>query len=232
MDREVSTEIAEPVKPRRRYDATRRRRSAERTQRRVLAVAERLFLDRGYAATSVADIGREADASAQSIYATFGNKRALLMRLVDIRVAGDEAPVPLLDRDWYRQLLAEPDSARMLRLHAAGVREILDRVAPLLVVMRQAAGTDTGIAADYFTNTRERRYESQRVVADELAERQALRRHLTADTASDIVWTLSSPETYEALVLERRWSPAAYQGWLADILIATLLHTGNAGESQ
>jgi AcrR family transcriptional regulator len=223
MDRAESTENSGPVKPRRRYDSTRRRRSAELTQRRVLAAAERLFLDRGYARTSIPDIGREADASAQSVYASFGSKRALLMRLVDISVAGDEAPVPLLDRGWYRRLLAEPDPARMLRRHAASVREILERVAPLLVVMRQAAGSDTDVAADYYANTRQQRYESQRVVADALAERHALRRHLDADTASDILWTLSSPETYEALVLERRWSPATYETWLADTLIATLL---------
>lgn len=205
------------------YDASRRRRRAEARQHQALKVAEELFLDRGYAATTVAEVARRADVSPQTIYATFGGKRGLLRRLMDVRVAGDEEPVPLLDRDWYRHILTEPDPRRLLDRHATSVRQILDRVGPLIIVMRQAAATDPHLDADYRTDTRQRRYSTQRAVSDALAQRKALRPGLDADTAADILWTLSSPECYEALVLERGWAPTAFENWLADTLAATLL---------
>lgn len=233
MDRDYYNEMAIDVKRQtRRYDASRRRRRARARQRRTLDVAERLFLERGYGTTTVAEIARQADVSPQSIYATFGGKRGLLKRLMDVRVAGDEDALPLLERDWYRQMLSEPDPARLLRRHAASVREILERVAPLIVVLRDAAGADPALAADYHVETRERRYVSQRAVSDELARRGMLRAGLDPDAAADILWTLSSPDCYQALVAERGWAPARFERWLGDTLIATLLPGGVAPVSD
>lgn len=207
----------------RRYDASGRRRQAAANRRAVLETAERLFLDRGYASTSIPDIAADAGVAPQTVYAAFGNKRGLLQRLMDVRIAGDEEAVPLLDRDWYTRLLAEPDAHRLLRGHAHSVRTILERSIALTLLLRQAAGADPEVDRDYRSLVRERRFETQRAVADELAARGALREGLTAGTAADILWTLSSPETYESLVLDRRWTPDAFEEWLACALAATLL---------
>lgn len=215
--------MAATGKTRRHYDTSGRQRRAAENRRAMLDAAERSFLTSGYAATTIPAIARSAGVAPQTVYAAFGNKRGLLQQLFDVRVAGDDASSTLLERDWYSSMLAEPDAATMLRFHARSVRAILDRSAKLTLVLRQASAAEPELADDYRVLARERRYETQRAVTDELTKRGALRRDLTEDTAADILWTLSSHETYESLVLDRGWTPDNYQEWLATTLVAALL---------
>jgi hypothetical protein len=41
--------------------------------------------------------------------------------------------------------------------------------------------------------------------------------------ARDILWTLTSPDIYRNLVVERRWGPQRYEDWLGDTLVSALL---------
>ena len=82
----------EPVKPRRRYDARQRRAQARATRRAVLATAGQLFADRGYQRTSMKDIAAGAGVSVETVYGYFGAKAGLLKELLDVTVAGDDAP--------------------------------------------------------------------------------------------------------------------------------------------
>ena len=51
--------------------------------------------------------------------------------------------------------------------------------------------------------------------------------HLPAGTAveeaRDVLWTFTSPELWELLVIQRGWTPARYGHWLAGMLTAALL---------
>jgi TetR/AcrR family transcriptional regulator len=55
------------------------------TREVLLETAERLFAERGFAATSVRDIVGEADSSAPSLYHFFGSKENLLVELINDR---------------------------------------------------------------------------------------------------------------------------------------------------
>jgi AcrR family transcriptional regulator len=55
------------------------------TREVILEAAERLFAERGFAATSVRDIVGEADTSAPSLYHFFGSKEKLLVELINDR---------------------------------------------------------------------------------------------------------------------------------------------------
>lgn len=50
-----------------------------------------------------------------------------------------------------------------------------------------------------------------------------LRPGLSTDKAADIVWTLSSGEVHQLLIVVRGWTPEHYERWLGDTLIALLL---------
>lgn len=54
----------------------------------ILGAAERLFAERGFAATSVRDIVAEAETSAPSLYHFFGSKEKLLVELINDRHTG------------------------------------------------------------------------------------------------------------------------------------------------
>ena len=59
--------------------------------------------------------------------------------------------------------------------------------------------------------------------ATHLHEGDHLRPGLTVDEALDLLWTISSPEQYELLVLERGWTLTQYRDFLAGALTALLL---------
>jgi hypothetical protein len=50
-----------------------------------------------------------------------------------------------------------------------------------------------------------------------------LRPGITLDAATDVLWTYSSPEFYEMLVIRRGWSVERYGQFIADAMIAALL---------
>ena len=50
-----------------------------------------------------------------------------------------------------------------------------------------------------------------------------LRDDITLALAADVLWSYSSPELYELLVLRRGWSPTRYGRFVAEAMIAALL---------
>ena len=68
--------MAGPVK--RSYDNSRRLAQVRATRRRVIDAAKRLFIDRGYPATTLESVAEAAEIPLPSLYRLFGSKRALL----------------------------------------------------------------------------------------------------------------------------------------------------------
>ena len=56
-----------------------------------------------------------------------------------------------------------------------------------------------------------------------LADGGHLRAGITAEHAGEVMWTYSSPELYELLVLTRRWPPQKYGAFIAEAMMAALL---------
>ncbi|MEY9211808.1 helix-turn-helix transcriptional regulator [Thermobifida halotolerans] len=197
---------------------------ARATRARILAAATRLFTASGYTATSIGAIAAEAGVGEQTVYYSFGTKRAVLTRALDVAVAGDDAPVPTLERPWVRAALDTPDPAEQVRLQVAGAGDIHLRAAPLLDVVRSAAATDPDLAEVWNTNV-EQRHTVQRVLAEALARKAPLRGGMGVDDAADIALALLSPETYHLLVRVRGWTHERWRSWAADALLRQLLDT-------
>lgn len=207
---------------RRPYDSSRRREQARATRRAVLEAARELFVERGYAPTTIDGIAARAEVSPETIYATFRNKRALLSRLIDVSMAGDDAPVPVLERGWVREMRDEPDPRRRLRILARNGRLILERTAPIYEVLRGAAAADPEIASLWELN-KAQRFAGQRELLHILTASNPLRDALTAKTAADILFAIGSPETYRLLVVDRGWSADRFERWYSDTLARLLL---------
>lgn len=191
------------------------------TRARITAAATELFTTSGYTATSMAAIAARAGVSEQTLYYAFSTKRAILTTALDLAVAGDDEPVPTLDRPWARAALAEPDPVGQLRRQVDGAADIHLRVAALLDVVRGAATTDPDLAEVWVTNLRQR-LTVQRVFAEALADKTPLRAGLTAETAADIALTVLAPETYNLLVHIRGWSGTRWRDWAVDALVGML----------
>jgi TetR/AcrR family transcriptional regulator, regulator of autoinduction and epiphytic fitness len=200
----------------------RRARKALETRRRVLDAAEALFTRDGYAATTMNAIAEQADVAVQTLYAVFGNKRAILTELIDARVVGDDHAGSLPDRDEWRAMERQPDPHRQLALFAQIATRIGNRSAAINEIMAQAAGADPEIAAIY-QQQRQSRYRDERRIARSLAGKGALREGLSETQAADIIWAIGTTRTYRALVGERRWTTDQYEHWLKDLLARALL---------
>src|SRR3979490_2637865 len=102
------------VKPKRAYDASRRRMQARESRRAMLDAGRRLFLEHSYANTTIPMVAAEAGVSVQTVYKAFENKPGLVKALVDVALVGDDEPVPMMEREFVRQNMAEPDHRKKL----------------------------------------------------------------------------------------------------------------------
>src|SRR5581483_3929819 len=133
------------------YDARRRRARAEEERRatrlRVVEGARRLFLSRGYVATTRADVAKEAGVALQSVYKAGRSKADLLHLVTDLAVADDQE-VMLLDRPSYQAVAREASPERQVQMIAALIAATMERLAPVWLAYREAAAVDAKAAAN------------------------------------------------------------------------------------
>jgi len=192
------------------------------TRWRIVAAAADLFLDQGYGATTLGQVAARAGVAVQTVYFHFGNKATLLKEALDVAAVGDDEPVALLDRPWLQEVTAEPDPVRVIELWMVAGREIMERVAPLLAVVRGTVGTDPDLAAQWDINEGQRRT-AFRALADLLAGRDALRRELTVEDAADLAFLIASAENYVLATHTLDWAPEHWQRTTAALLAQALL---------
>jgi AcrR family transcriptional regulator len=188
----------------------------------VVQAARTLFLDRGYASTTIEAISNQSDVPPATVYRLFSSKIGILKAMFDVSIAGDDETIPLQDRPHVRAILADPDPRAQLTRFAGITRGIMSRTEPLYRILVSAAGSDPDAATLLAEQTRHR-YLGQSGIARSLARAGALRPNLREREAADIIHALMSPELYRLLVSDRGWRPDHYEHWLAGILIEQLL---------
>jgi AcrR family transcriptional regulator len=184
-------------------------------QRRIVEAAKALFVQQGFAGTSIDQIAASADVSPQTVYGSYGSKAMVLSRAIDVAVAGDFDVVPLADR---MPDVADTSGAQHhthFSTVAHYVRMMHERVAPLMRVLEQAAGTDSGLEELRLRIIREIRAHVA-IWVTQLGP--ALRHGLTDDEAADVLVTVQSPYVYSTLTVDLGWSPDRYEQWLAETI--------------
>jgi AcrR family transcriptional regulator len=208
--------MSDPVN-RRPYDTSRRAERTRATRQAVVAAARELFLDRGFADTTVDAVSAASGVPIATVYRLFKTKTAILKEVIDHAVVGDDAPVPLGDRAVVKDAQATDDPRAMTAAWAHVARQVFDNTAPLRLVLRVAAALDPD-AARLQDSIEEQRRTGQARVARALADKGFLAPGLKEADARDIVYALMSIDTYRILRLEQRWSGARYERWLASAL--------------
>ncbi|MEO7456320.1 MAG: TetR family transcriptional regulator [Gemmatimonadaceae bacterium] len=208
------------VKPKRRYDATGRQAQAERTRADALECAEELFLAQGYAATTIASIAAAAGVSVETIYKGFGGKPGLVRAIRDRRLAG-RGPVHAETRS-NRMRAKETDPRRLVAQWGQFSVEVAPLVSPILLLVREAAASDDEMA-ELLEELDADRLRRMTVNARHLRDGGHLRAGVSLREAADALWTYTSPELYELLVLRRKWPVERYGRFVADGVAAALL---------
>ncbi len=208
--------MSDPVKGK--TEAGRRREQrAHETRARIAGAALRLFLDRGYLATTVEAIAREAGFAPATVYQAFGTKQAVLARVLDTTIAGDADAVPLLDRDWVAAARRQGSPRRRLAAVVRRAGRVAVATAPIKKVMRDAAATDPAVG-ELIREDHERRRRTQRALVELAIGETELRPGMTLDAAADTFFMLVNSGGYEVAAQALGWSGRAWQEWLVDVL--------------
>lgn len=203
------------------YRSALRAEQAEDTRRRVRAAADELFLLRGYAEVSMDEIARRAGVARQTVFSAFGSKAKLFKEVIDVRLAGDDAPRSIAERPAAQRMLASGDPLEAVRRSARLIVDVANRVSPLWPALRQAAAVDSEIAALLQTYDEARR-EGIGAIVDVVADLGALRRGRTRAKAKDAVFLLTDPSTAHH-AQQLGWSAAELERWYVDCLSGLLL---------
>jgi TetR/AcrR family transcriptional regulator, regulator of autoinduction and epiphytic fitness len=214
--------MSPPVKGSRAYDSSGRQEQARETRRQVLAAATELFLERGYAATTMADVAGAAGVAVQTVYSSVGGKAELLKQVVDVAIVGDDEPVPVVQRPDIVAVQAETDGRRKLERFAAFLVTVQERTAALDAVLDVAAESDPTAAGVRDALDAGRRF-GMREFATNLKEQRLLRRGVTVEKAAAVLVAHMDAAIYLSLVRDSGWSARDYQRWYVTVSAAALL---------
>ncbi|HET6950709.1 MAG TPA: helix-turn-helix domain-containing protein [Acidimicrobiales bacterium] len=195
---------------------------ARQTRRAILGAARGLFVRQGFAATTIQAIADHAGVAVQTVYAAFGNKRAVLAEVLDVAIAGDEEAISVNERDWMHPVFHGPTGEARLRAYAAAVRQIHDRAADVFAVVAGAATADPEASTLHEEAERRRRTGAASVVAA-LTDLTPLRAGLDPEAAADVLSLLNSWSAYHHLVRRQGWTPDRFESWLGDTMVDLLL---------
>ena len=213
--------MSEPDK--RVYVSTLRENQARQTRRQIVAVAGRLFADQGFAATTVGQIAAEAGVSRKTVFTSVGNKVALLKLAYDYALAGDDEPVPMIDREGLQAVIAEPDPYEQMRLFADLVAGMGERISSLWLALRGAAEMDSDARALYSRWEEERLDNMRTGPVPVLVAKGVLRADVTPEEAAAIFWVLVDPALYHRLVVQAGWSEKRFGAWMHEQFIRLLV---------
>lgn len=226
MNKVTIRPMNDQVKPRtsgkRPYRSPRRVEQAAATRHAVLAAARDLFVTKGYTTATVAEIAQRARVSVDTVYATVGRKPALLRELVETAISGTEQAVPAERRDYVAAIRAADTAEDKIAIYARATTGIQQRMAPVFLALRDAAGTDAD-CADLWREIARRRATNMRAFASDLRTTGQLRDDLTDEQVADIVWSMNAAEYWVLLVRERSWTPDQFTAWLTDAWTRLLL---------
>jgi AcrR family transcriptional regulator len=202
-------------RPRRQYRSPVREESARRTRQAIVTAASELFVERGYLATSLADVASAAGVARPTVFAAFGSKPALLRRVLDEALAGDDAPVAVADRPWFQPVWEATTPGAVLDAYAQVCVLIARRAARLFEAVRRAAD-DAPEVAQLWSTLQDNRRAGAKMIIELVRTMGDLAPGLDHDAAIDSLWIFNDPAHYAALVMQRGWSEPAFGRWLAD----------------
>ena len=194
---------------------------ARQTRKHVIEAATRLFVQQGYATTTMRGIAATARVSIPTVELLFGTKAQLLHVVMDVAIAGDDEPVPVLSRPWAIEAESAQDLGDFLSAVAQVIGEAQARSAGVLLAAYEAARSDPDIQI-LIADRESQRQGTASWIVDGVTVRSPLRPGLDRAGAIDMVWMLMDPVVFSRLTRHRGWSLDRYASWFADSVIRLL----------
>jgi AcrR family transcriptional regulator len=227
----ASSTPAAPQSGRRPYRSPLRQAKARRTRARILEAATQLFRTHGYAGTTVAAVAAAAQVSVAAVELAFPTKPDLLKAAIDVAIAGDDEPVPVLERPWAASARAAPGATAFLDAVATILVPAAERSDGLVLAALEGARSDDRLVPLAAQLSAQRAVTAGWIV-DGLTEKTPLRAGLGRSEAIDIVWLLMDPAVFDRLTTARSWPPGRFGRFFADGLLRLLTEPVPAGQAE
>jgi AcrR family transcriptional regulator len=195
------------------YDASGRRAQARANRERILQRARELFVQDGFAGTSVAAVARAAGVSAPTVFAAFGSKVNLLKEAAETTIVGDSEPVPMAQRPEMRYVHAGANAEQVLDRLADLIAERAGAVYPIFSVM-YAAQDGYAEITELVQSTERQRLTGAAALARTVADRLDIDAPEKINELRDGIWAAMSIVHYELLVVKRSWPVERYRKWV------------------
>ena len=194
------------------YNSEARDTQALKTRKQILKSAKKLFQAQGFDQVTISKIAESAEVATPTVYAIFKSKRGLLQALIDDALPQEEF-IALVDHS-----MTEKSPEKRLAITAKLSRQIYDAEKELMDILRGASVVSPEFK-ELEQEREKRRYDRQKDYVKSLP----INKSLTIQQARDIVWTLTGRDLYRMFVIERGWTSDAYEKWLTNTLIKSLL---------
>jgi AcrR family transcriptional regulator len=205
---------------RRPYASPLRDEQAARTRARILAAADELFLENGYARTTMQAVAERAGVARDTVHTVFGSKARVLTALIDQRLVPDSSVPNVTQVREAQAVKDETDPRRQIELFAHWITTMSTRLRPVFEILRTASAVEPEMA-QVFAEMDRFRLANMQTYAKWFAARGPLR--VPTKRAAEIIWTLASPDVARMLCDELGWSQEQHARWLADTLTRSLL---------
>jgi AcrR family transcriptional regulator len=185
--------------PKRSYQQKARAENAAETRRRIIEVTRELLSRAPLENVSLPQIAERAEVARSTVYAIFGSREGLM-----VAVAED-----LLDRGGFARIgraLAGPHVVRAFETSIEVAMDLYaqeDAVGQALLSLA-AVDRDASSAA---ARLNQGRRQGMRRIAERMYEQGVLRDDVTIEEASDILWIVTSFETFAQLYRGRSLTP-------------------------
>ena len=210
--------------PKRSYQQKARAESAADTRRRIIEVTRELLARAPLENVSLPEIASRSDVARSTVYTIFGSREGLM-----VAVAED-----LLERGGFArigQALRGPDVVRAFEISMAVAMELYSQEEPVGQALLSLAAVDRD-ASSAAARLNFGRAQGMRRLAERMHEQGVLRDDVTVDEAADVLWVVTSFETYAQLRRARNLTPTLVGERLMAMTRRTLYRKPGTGNRE